>query len=367
MARGKKRKKSRAAEAARRRAEKHQTGYENTVLNLPEGVEMFALKAAGTKRIDIIPFIAGKGNPWADKGTEHYERTFWVHRGIGINQNSYVCPAKTAGKKCPICEHLAKLARDPNADEDLIKSLAPRERQLFNVIDLSNKDKGIQIWDVSFHLFGKQLDARIRNQDDDDGYDQFCELEDGLTLKLGVEEKSFSGFSFYAVETIDFKPRKQDYDADLVNEAPVLDDLLKILRYEELKAVFLQLEPNNSNDDDEPDDDDPDDDEQDDDEKDDDDQDEDEHDDEPDDDDDDDDDDEEDEKPSPKPKSKTKGASKNSPKSSKNKSSKKKNAGKQSKGKTCPAGGTFGKDTDELPECDDCDLWDECDDAKYST
>lgn len=27
----------------------------------------------------------------------------------------------------------------------------------------------------------------------------------------------------------------------------------------------------------------------------------------------------------------------------------------------CPGGGTFGKDTDELPECENCFIWDECD------
>jgi len=235
------RKDSRKKVSAKDRAKKHTTGFERTSIQVPADTEMFKLDKAGTRRVDIIPFIAGAGNPWAEKGELHYERTFWVHRGIGPNNDAYVCPAKTAKKPCPICEYRSELQKDPDANEDEIKSLAPKERQIFNVVDKAEPEKGIQIWDISFYLFGKLLDAEVRNADEDEDFDLFADPEEGSTLKLGVAEKSFAGATFYEVETIGFKPRSE-LDEDLLEEALCLDDLVIVLPYDELKAIFLQVD-----------------------------------------------------------------------------------------------------------------------------
>ncbi len=246
----KRREKRSTASTAKRRSEQHKAGFEITALSVPKDTELFSLKSEKAVRLDILPFVVGKGNPWADEGELHYERTYFVHRGIGVENNSYVCLAKTFGKKCPICDFRAKLIKDPDADEDLIKSLGPKERQLFNVIDTQDRDKGIQLWDISFHLFGKALDARIRNADEDDGYETFAELEDGLTLKLGIEEGHYGKISFYGVETIDFKRRKEDYDEDVLDEVHCLDEIIKETPYKELKKILLQTEDEDDEDED---------------------------------------------------------------------------------------------------------------------
>ena len=380
-----KRNKRSTAVAAKQRAEKHKTGFDNTAFEMPEDKKQFALKSDKAVRLDIIPYEVGEGNPWADKGNLHYERTYWVHRGIGVDQTSYVCLAKTCGEPCPICEYRAKLAKDPDADEDLIRDLAPKERQLFNVINTKETNKGVQIWDISFHLFGKRLDKEIQNSDEDDGFEKFAELEGGFTLKCAVDEKSFSGKSFYEVSSINFKPRSEDYDEDILQETTCLDDILIIKDHDELKEIFLQTT------------------------------------------------DDDDEKESKKDKGK-KGKKDDSDKPEDNSGSdndwekgdrvivevdgedfpgkltnvddddktadvkfddgdtmddvafddlepepepekeSKKDKGKKGKkgkgkkdeaksSKKCPGGGTFGKDTDELPECNDCPKWDKCDDA----
>jgi hypothetical protein len=118
--------------------------------------------------------------------------------------------------------------------------LAVRERQLFNLIDLDEPDKGVQIWDFSFHLFGKQLDKEIRNSEPEDGYEDFSHLERGLTLRLGIGEKSFNGRPYYEVETINFRKRKEPYDEDILEQTHCLDDVLILLDYDKLKAILLQ-------------------------------------------------------------------------------------------------------------------------------
>lgn len=387
-----KKKKRSTAAAAKKRAETHKTGFDNTAFELPDDVKQFAIKSDKALRLDIIPYEVGEGNPFADKGELHYERTFWVHRGIGADQTSYVCLRKTCDEPCPICEFRAKLAKDPDADEDLIKGLAPKERQLFNVINTKEKSKGVQLWEISFHLFGKTLDREIKNSDEDDNYENFAELEGGFTLKCGIEEKSFNRQSFFEVVSINFKPREDDYDEDILEQTVCLDDILIIKDYDELKEIFLQTVDDDDDDDD-------------DDKKNkkskkgkgkkskkDKDKDEDSDDDDSGDDDDDGDNWEEDDRVvvevdgedffgkltsvddddktasvefddgdtmddvpfddlEPEPEKKNKKSKKKITKKDKDKKNK------------CPGGGTFGKDTDELPECNDCPIWDKCDDA----
>lgn len=385
----KNRNKRSTAAAAKRRAETHKTGFDNTAFELPDDKKQFAIKSDKALRLDLIPYEVGKGNPFADEGELHYERTFWVHRGIGADQTSYVCLRKTCDEPCPICEFRAKLAKDPDADEDLIKGLAPKERQLFNVINTKEKSKGVQLWEISFHLFGKTLDREIKNSDEDDNYENFAELEGGFTLKCGIEEKSFNRQSFYEVVSINFKPREEDYDDDILKQTTCLDDILIIKSYEELKEIFLQTVDNDDGNNDKKNkksdkkskkgkDEDPD---------------------EPEDNSGDDDNWEEDVRvvvevdgedfpgeitsvddddktvsvkfddgdtmddvpfddlePEPEKKDKS------SKKDKKSKKDKDKKSGKSS-GTKCPGGGTFGskKDCDSLPECNDCQRWDKCD------
>ena len=324
------------------------------------------------------------------------------------------------GEKCPICEFRSKLAKDPDADEDQIRALAPKERQLFNVIDVNDRDKGVQLFEISYHLFGKTLDREIKNSDEDDKYENFAELKDGFTLKLGLEEGHAGKASWFEVVSVNFKERKEDYDEDILEKTTCLDDILIIKGYDELKEIFLQTADSDEDEDDEEEekpksksskkkdkkkdkgkkktevddkdeetDDDEDEEEDYEDEETEDDEDEETEDEDEEEEDDEDDDEDEDEEE--KPKSKSKSSKKSSKKKNKNedeededddedddeeeekpksklskkkdKSGKKEKKGKKSKKNKCPGGGVFGKDTDELAECKDCSVWDECEDA----
>jgi hypothetical protein len=245
--------KNRKKVSAKKWAEEHVSGFSRTTLAVPENCSIFAPKKAGTYRLDFIPYTAGEGNPKADSGEVHFERTYWIHRGIGPNQDSYCCPAKTFGKSCPVCEHRSKLLRKSDSDEDLIKQLTPKERQLFNIIDLSETEKGVQVWDVSYHLFGKHLKNKLDNADEDDNYDLFPDLEEGKTLKIGAQEDSMGGRPFLTFSDIEFKERKEAYDDEMFEKAHCLDEMPKEIAYEELKKLFLQEPDADEIEDDDPD------------------------------------------------------------------------------------------------------------------
>lgn len=241
--------------SARRRVETHDTGGGSNYIRLPDGWSFLSIKP-GKYRLDFMCYKVTKGkgddggNPFFETGELAYERTFFVHRGIGPNQDWYLCAAKTLGQPCPVCEYRAKLARDPSADEDVIKELAPKERQLWLPKDLSDPDQNY-VMEFSYHLFGKQLDAKIRSGDEEDGYDYFADPEDGLTVRVNFEQSDRG--KWVEATDIEFKPRRDKYDLDTVDEMPDLDAILVATPYDKLKRIFLQTgEEEKSDDDDRP-------------------------------------------------------------------------------------------------------------------
>ena len=184
--------------SARRRIEEHQSG-EMTAIKLPTGASMIQIKKKETRRFDIIPYRLSKRSAdfthnFADPGKLYFERTFFIHRGIGPNNSYYTCPARTYGKPCPICEERARAAKDPDGEE-AVKALKVSERQLWNVIDLDDKEKGIQILEFPYWNFGKLLDEKIENADDEDKevYEQFADPKKGLSLRIGVTKEEGGG------------------------------------------------------------------------------------------------------------------------------------------------------------------------------
>jgi hypothetical protein len=220
---------------------KHRIGGEWTTITVPEGTDIWKPKA-GAYKIDIVPYEVGEGNPYAQPGTWYYERTFYVHRSVGPNNESHVCLAKTFGKPCPICEYRAKLARDPDTDEKEMRDLKPKERQLWLVFDRNEPEKGVQLWEFSFHCFGKLLDMRRQEAESDEPHvANFDDPEAGAILKISFAEKDAGGYSFLEVYSIDFRPRANGLDDDLLNHGVCLDSLIKEMPYDKLKSLFLQV------------------------------------------------------------------------------------------------------------------------------
>ena len=220
-------------------AEKQRERSGASYLKIPNGVKLFKPKA-GIMLLDILPFEAGKGNPFADPGMLHWERSYYVHHNIGVNNDRVICPAKTAKKRCPVCELRMKLMKEDDEDnEEEIKSYQVSHRQLFNVMNRKDPDAGVQLFDVSHFCFGEAILSAVNAADEDEGVDTFFLLEGGSTLKVNFEESSFGGNKFMKADRVDFKQRKEDLDEELMENVICLDDILVIHEYDALKKMLL--------------------------------------------------------------------------------------------------------------------------------
>lgn len=230
-------------DAARRRAQESAHGGSGYSINLPEGVNFFK-NDGKTVEFDFIPYtVTDKRNPDVVAGRLNVgdlvdARTYWLHGDIGAENKPYVC-LKTIGQRCPICEAQVAMAKNPKADPKDVKAIKSKERVLYNVIDANDKDDKVMVWDVSYHLFTKQLEHEQLEREE---YYDYADPDNGYTLRIRFEKKVIDrGNPFWDADRIDFDKRKPLSDADL-KAAVDLDACLQILSYEKLEAVFLGVD-----------------------------------------------------------------------------------------------------------------------------
>ena len=227
----------RQRQSARQRASERGSGYATTIFKMPEGLSFYKVKK-GRNRLSFLEYQVGKGNPFAKTpGMWHWERTFYTYRKIGAEENSYVAPGKTAGLKDFIQEFMQEEARKEKANTDLLKALKPSERQAFLVFDHDEPEKKVQLFEFSFHKFGKKLDSRISNADEAKGWNWFFVPDDrGYMLEATFIDTGTYGLE---VDSIDFEKRSKPLPDDVIEHGFCLDDMLIIPTYEQLKAIFL--------------------------------------------------------------------------------------------------------------------------------
>lgn len=232
------------------RRAKHTAGG-RTAIAVPEGLSFWKPKKTGSHTVDVVPFrVTENRNKYAEKlrysskvGVLYPERTYWVHYGIGINEDSYTCSAQTFGKPCPICEKRAILSQSPNQDDlKLANKLKPKERQLFLIFDHDNQDTGLQLWEVSYHCFFRMLEMYIDGAPANlrERYSQYFNPTGGFTLRLTCkEEPSGPGQKDHVkYYTHSLYERTQPLPQSAFPHNYDLDAIPRQIRYEDLKNIL---------------------------------------------------------------------------------------------------------------------------------
>jgi len=211
-------------------------------VQLPDNVKFYKFSKKGSVRIDILMYRSSRPDlhPYAIDDL-WYEKTYFVHRNVGTDSATVICPKATFKKPCPICEYRNSLDRNDEEDQKRIKALYPQERQLFNVIVHDDgKSSDVMVLDQSRFGFGKIIDEMVCEADEEDAhYQNYPDIEKGSTLKVNVDEMSGGGFKYFGASSIEFKQRKRDYDESILDETVDLDTVLNEISYNELKDMFF--------------------------------------------------------------------------------------------------------------------------------
>jgi hypothetical protein len=232
-----------ARDVARRRAEETTHGGGGSTISLPEGVNFFK-NDGKTVEFDHIPYvISSLLNPDVRAGRAKVgdlidSRVYRRHTDIGVDQKMYICPT-SIGKPCPICEAHTQAKKNSAMSKEEVDALRAKERVLYNVIDVNDKNAKVMVWDVSYHLFTKQLEHEQAERNE---YYEYWYPDGGHTLRIRFEMKKINrGEPFPEADRIDFTKRQALSDEDL-DAAVDLDEVLQILDYKQLEKIFLGVD-----------------------------------------------------------------------------------------------------------------------------
>jgi len=142
------------------------------------GLSGFFNPKVGPNEIRILP-------PWSDSGLPFKEVV--VHFGIGPESQTVAC-LRPFRKRCYICEQVSKLwSSGLEQDQDTARRIGRANRYLWNIIDLQEPEKGVQILSCGVKLF-EQIWAYFADEEwgdltnPDSGYDLTI-VREGLGLK----------------------------------------------------------------------------------------------------------------------------------------------------------------------------------------
>jgi hypothetical protein len=230
-----------AAKISRKQIEDQESGGD---LLLPEGLTFLNVEQEGAYNLDIIPYVVGKNakliHEDVEPGDVHYEFSYWCHFGVGPQEKNIVCLSNW-GEKCPLCERAAAFKRGNDMENKENKatynSMKAKLRTLFNVIDQDARGKPkIQLFGYSWHGFAKQLANKIDGPLAERlGYKKFFHLKGGMTVQAKMSKTDMG--KWLQCSNIEMLPRKDDLPADLLKQAPCLDEMIIRHGYDEVIAI----------------------------------------------------------------------------------------------------------------------------------
>lgn len=212
-------------------------------LNLPKDVKTLQLEDDIHKiKVDFMMYkVTDKRHPDYDppdvaiEGSAWWSRPLLVHRDVGANNETLVCPT-SIGKKCPICEYRTKRIKE-GADKEEFKVFYPKPRRLYVINPLEVKRKGAEdweefeeagvpfVWDMSTKLFQDILDETLEESPENMSFPNF---EDGKTAILTLKWEKLGKTTYPEVRHIEFEDR-DPYDEKLLDQMPNLDTLPIVL------------------------------------------------------------------------------------------------------------------------------------------
>lgn len=202
--------------------------------------------------LNIIPYIIR--SDWYEKMKNHSNRP----TGVKVGKLDYkleipfhrlptgqmiLCLNFAFGKSCAICEEVKNM-QGHGEKESKWKPLQAKWKCYYNVIDVDNPDKGIQIFDSSFYLFEKYLKAEA--QSGRDGVIPFCSLDEGMVVVARGKLKSIGEGKkqneFVECDDIEFDEREEQYDSNILSKVYPLDKMLIVPTPEQVSEDFFGYE-----------------------------------------------------------------------------------------------------------------------------
>lgn len=192
----------------------------------------------GQHIFDILPYIAGTQNPRRKKGKAAYVVDVFTHRGVGPNEDQYICLAKSFNEPCPICEYRAERVKEGDATEEEIKALKPSRRVIYAIWDGDDQKKGVQIYEVAHWFMENPIQSIVKKPKRGGGLSEaidFPHPDNGKSVAFEIKavgkNRDYTGHQFV--------DRDEPIPDEILEAVPVVDELLHVPSYDEVHAAFF--------------------------------------------------------------------------------------------------------------------------------
>lgn len=172
----------------------------------------------------------------AKVGDEDFVLDIWVHQYVGPSNCDIICPRRTFGKPCPICEAGQKYHDE--GDNDGAQKCRPTHKAIYNVVDEKDRDKGVQIFIASYKYFQQELMDEAGDAGEDGGIIDFPDFKDGKVVIFRAEEESFNRNKYFVYKSFKFKDRDEPLSKSLKDQVYQLDKYMVLHSYDEIRALF---------------------------------------------------------------------------------------------------------------------------------
>jgi len=276
---------------------------------MPNGVN-FWRPAKGDHEIDIIPFIAGKNHPRDKEGEPSYLIDIWVYRFVGSMKESFVSPARNFKIIDPIAEYI----NTHNLSTQQFKKHSADRRVVYLVWvhDTAEEEaKGLQIWEVA-HFYMEANLTEISKKPREGGYIPFSHWDHGKRIAFSIQSSGKyidgdgierEGISYKGHRFID---RPSPIPEEILDQSFPLDETIEMRpSYEKIYEAFYAKKVSDG-----------------------------------------------------------KETEETNEEVEENETEETPDEVEEG---TCPYGGSFGEDNDQLEDCSSCGLWDNCSDAQLES
>lgn len=231
---------------------------EQVLRGFPLDVEWAELRTGrDLNEFDIVPFYitqewfkdmkmksGRRPEAKSDVGYLSYKFEIACHRGVGHNNEWWLCNFETFGKPCVMCEEKFAEFDKPKGEQDekVWRPLLASWRDFYNVYDYNNPEKDIHPFEISYVHFEDALLQAIELDEDE----LLCpwDPDDGKIVEFKAKEEQFKGYSYNKPleGSFGFADRDQPYTDEDLERTWSFDKYLYIPKYDELARAFYGVE-----------------------------------------------------------------------------------------------------------------------------
>jgi hypothetical protein len=208
-------------------------------LKLHEGLILFEPEARKDPyRLIFLPWKAGKLNRSRMENGYAINRFIEVHRNIDPEGTAFLCPYKTRGTACAVCDEFQKRQRVQPRDmgeEERKKywknELSPfkfQNRELFLIHDLDGEEENLQVWDVATFNFGDHLREAVSMKP---AYKLYASTHKGLVVLVKGKKVAIGSGTNVIYGTVQFEKREEnplpDWMLDAIEKYSIDDCLVE--------------------------------------------------------------------------------------------------------------------------------------------